>query len=254
MSDIAFPEYTKDCPEGMLQKTIKVSDMQTDASGRMRVSELARQMEKITEEHLSVFGMSRKELYAEGKIWVIAWNAIHIRRLPMQGETIWLCIWPCKMKSMMHSRKYAFYSLEGEPLACASSLFLLMDSETRSFSEPADRLKSVPVVVVPGEPELPKIRMAFPKTLSECVERVVQPEEIDKNGHLNNTHYLDWAESLHKSSDLEKHVPRSIWVQYSKELKKGQKVILRYEQKEDTLFVRGYSEENDSFLLSSSLM
>lgn len=239
---MSFPEYTAVCPAGVYQKKITM----TGLSGRIRPGDLAREMEKITEEHLGILGLSRDRLKAEGKIWVIAWTQIHISRLPEPGEQVLLRIWPGRMKTMMQVRKYAFYAADGEALACAASMFVLMDANTRSFAAPSEILKYLPVVEIPGEPELPPMRMNFPTELGQTLSRAVAAEEIDLNGHLNNTHYLDWADEL-----TEGRVPTSIWVQYAKELMEGQKVDLQYGRQEDTLYARGVAEGCDSFLLTA---
>lgn len=125
------PKYTGSCPEGVYEKAIAVSAEHTDRLGHMNIGDFAREMEKVTEEHLKAFGMSREELKADHKIWVISWNSISVKRLPKTGEHTVLYIWPCKKKAGMYPRKYAFYTEEGEPLACAASLFTLMDETTR---------------------------------------------------------------------------------------------------------------------------
>ena len=241
---MTFPQYTDVCPEGVFEKKFKMSAL----CGKVRPGDLAREMEKITEEHLGVYGMSRGELKAENKIWVIGWTAIHINRLPEQGEQVILRIWPGKMKAVMHTRRYAFYSFDGEPLACAASLFLLMDSETRGVAEPTEKLQAVPVVVIPDEPKLPKMTVPFPEELSQQVVRTVAAEEIDLNGHLNNTHYLDWACALAEPD----RAPQFVWVQYAKELMEGQNVVLNYEKQDDSLYLTGLAEGEESFKLLMS--
>ena len=240
---MSFPQYTAACPAGVYQKKFPM----TGLSGQVRPGDLAREMEKITEEHLGILGMSRDRLKAEGKIWVIAWTQIHISRLPKLGEQVILRIWPGKMKAMMQVRKYAFYTADGEALACAASIFVMMDAGTRSFAAPSEILKYLPVVEIPGEPDLPPMRMNFPAELEQTLSRTVAAEEIDLNGHLNNTHYLDWADEL-----TEGRVPTSIWVQYVKELLEGQQVDLQYGRQEETLYVRGMAEGCDSFLLTAT--
>lgn len=240
---MSFPEYTAVCPAGVYQKKITM----TGLSGRIRPGDLAREMEKITEEHLGILGLSRDRLKAEGKIWVIAWTQIHISRLPEAGEQVLLRIWPGRMKTMMQVRKYAFYAADGEVLACAASMFVLMDANTRSFAAPSEILKYLPVVEIPGEPNLPPMRLEFPTELRKTLQRSVLAEEIDLNGHLNNTRYLDWADEL-----TEGRVPTSIWVQYAKELLEGQEVTLRYELGEDGLYARGSSAAAESFLLMAT--
>lgn len=234
------PQYTDLCPEGVFEKKLEMSALR----GKVRPGDLAREMEKITEEHLGAYGMSRAELKAEGKIWVIGWTDIGIARLPEQGEQVILRVWPGKMKAVMHTRRYAFYSENGEPLACAASLFLLMDAETRGVAEPSEKLRAVPTVTLPEEPKLPKMTVAFPDVLSRQKMRTVAAEEIDRNGHLNNTHYLDWVDDL-----IGDRIPTSIWVQYVKELREGQQVTLRYEGQEDCLFLIGEADGAEAFKL-----
>lgn len=239
---MSFPEYTAACPAGAYQKKFPM----TGLSGQVRPGDLAREMEKITEEHLGILGLSRDKLKAEGKIWVIAWTQIHISRLPEFGEQVILRIWPGRMKAMMQVRNYAFYTADGDPLACAASIFVMMDANTRSLASPSEILKYLPVVEIPGEPDLPPMRLKFPAELSKTLSRTVAAEEIDLNGHLNNTHYLDWADSL-----LDGKLPTSLWVQYVKELMEGQEVALQYEMQVSALYVRGVSEGKDSFLLAA---
>lgn len=236
---MSFPDYNAVCPAGVYQKKFSM----TGLSGQVRPGDLAREMEKITEEHLCSLGMSRSELKAEGKIWVIAWSQIRIFRLPTLDEDVILQIWPGKMKTMMHVRKYAFYTADGEPLACAASLFVLMDTNTRSFAE--HDVKDIPTVELPKEPSLPPMRMRFPAALEGTLSRTVAAEEIDLNGHLNNTHYLDWVDGL-----LGDRRPASIWIQYIKELTEGQNVVLHFGSQDGMLYVRGSADDADSFLLT----
>ena len=238
---MSFPEYTAACPAGVYQKKFSM----TGLSGQVRPGDLAREMEKITEEHLGILGLSRDKLKAEGKIWVIAWTQIHISRLPALGEQVILRIWPGRMKAMMQVRKYGFYTAHGDLLACASSLFVMMDANTRGFAAPSKILKYLPVVEIPGEPDLPPMRLEFPAELGETRQRTVAAEEIDLNGHMNNTHYLDWMNGLLEDNRM----PKSIWVQYIKELMEGQEVALHYKMQDGTLYVRGVAGGFDSFLL-----
>lgn len=244
-----IPKYSKTCPEGMFQKIIETSDSQNNRTETIRLCELAKMMENLTEEHLDRIGMSQRVRQEEGKAWVIAWNSIFIQRMPKRGEKIDARIWPGKRKSVMSSRKYAFYTAEGEPLVGASALYVLMDVKNRSMAQPSEALKNLPVVMVEGEPALPGLSIPFPEVLSQKKERTVKPQEIDKNGHMNNTCYLDWIEELLDGRFLQNYTPQTVWIQYNKELLEGQTATLNYELQNNTLFVRGYSETTESFSL-----
>lgn len=243
------PEYTAPCPEGMVEKAVEFK-LGALPGGCVGLGDLAREMEKATEEHLGSYGMSRAELKAEGKIWVIGWTSIFVDRMPEPGEPLLLRLWPGKRKGVMYPRRYAFYTRNGEGLACASSLFLLMDEESRGLAAPTEKLKSIPVVVLPGEPELPPLQKPVPQAPAGKLTRTVGKAEIDLNGHMNNTHYLDWAEELAREEYSRAAAPRQAWVQYQQELLEGQTVELRHHFEGNSLFFGGSREGQDAFVVT----
>lgn len=244
---MAIPEYTGTCPSGVFERRFTVTREMTDAQGQMGLGDLAREMEKSTEQQLGSYGVGRRELQEEGKIWVVAWTSIEAWSLPQAGAQVLLWVWPGKNKSMMYTRRYAFYSADGEPLAEAASLFLLMDQKTRSAAAPTGKLASVPIVTLEGEPELPKLRMEFPAQLPGCHSRTVAGEEIDLNGHLNNTRYLDWARELWESQGKGACPFQKAWIQYCRELKEGQQVSLWHGLAEGAWYLLGTAEDVVSF-------
>lgn len=245
-----FPEYTKVCPEGVYQLELTVSQSQTDALGRMRIGDMARQMQVITEKHLNQYaGLSFDTLKAKGKGWIIAWTAIDIKRRPKLGEAIQARIWSGKNGSAMFLRKYAFYTGDGEPLMTAASYFFLMDHETRSITGAPDQMKNMKAVTVPGEPLPPEKRMSFPSEYRNQVKRVAKAEEIDFNGHLNNSHYLDWTEDLIDEDYYASHELEKIWIRYSKEILEGQTVRLQYIWDGDVMMMKGSTAGKEAFLL-----
>lgn len=245
-----FPVYTRDCPDGVLEMTITVSQKEADRAGYMHPAELARQIQKLTEAH---FGMYYRktidDLNDDGLAWIVAWSQMQVARLPKIGETICMRIWAGKRKSVMHTRKYAFYTTGGEPLVTASTLYLLMDRRTRKAADSPEWMRDLPVVVIPGEPGLPKMNMTFPAEFDDFKERRVEACELDYNGHLNNTHYLDWTEALPDEAWLHEHALKSVWVEYSHELHLGQVAGMYYAFRGDCLYVRGVSGDGDSFRL-----
>jgi len=246
---MAFPEYLTPCPEGVMEQVFEVKKEQTDICGRMRVSDLARQMEKITQAHLSAFGIDYISLKKEGKAWVISWSAININDLPKEGDKVILRMWPGKNKSVMYTRRYTFYSENKKPLVSAASLFIMMDLNTRNVAVPSEKVKKVPVISIPDEADLPKMREIMPENFSKQVSRTVQSSEIDKNGHMNNTCYLDWADEIRKNEKCMDRIPDYVWIQYSKELQEGQETVLQYELDDEGFSLSGSSEQDESFVL-----
>lgn len=169
---------------------------------------------------------------------------MHILRLPQVGEKIVLRTWASKKKMMMHTRKYAFYTDVGEPLLSVSSVFLLMNLKTRNAVEDREDIPDIPIVVLENKPGLPKMREVFSKDFTFACERVVKKSEIDHNGHMNNSHYLEWVQSLEACRDK---TPTMIWIQYSKEMLEADIAQIHYSYNGDNIMGRILYEKEEVF-------
>lgn len=245
-----FPVFTRDCPEGVLEMLITVTEKEADRAGYMHPAELARQMQSLTEAHFETYYRKTiDDLNGAGLAWIIAWTQMQIIRLPRIGETIRMRVWAGRKKAVLHTRKYAFYTKDGEPLMTTSSLFLLMDRQTRKAAGDPDWMRGLPVMVIPGEPASPKMNRPFPENYDDLAGRKVMPSEIDYNGHLNNSHYLDWTEALPEEEWLKEHALRSVWIEYTHEMMEGQIAGMFHTFKDDCLYVKGVSSQGDVFRL-----
>ena len=247
---MGVPAFTAEHTKGVCQITFEISDEMINADGRMGIGSLARQMQKITEIHFDQeAGLTGEELLAKGLSWVISWTDIELVRMPNKGEKVILRIWPGKNKVNLYSRVYAMYTEAGEPLMATSSLFLLMDQVTRRVAVQPEEMKIINPVIISGEPNLPNLQQKFPKLYRNQLLRTVSTEEIDYNGHLNNSRYLDWTEALLDEEFYAEHTPKKIWVQYAKELQEGEKAKIQYVWEEDVMYLRGVHNGEESFLV-----
>lgn len=239
--NMGIPVYTVELPEDVFEQKIHMDEKDVNDNGQMLWGALARRMQPVTEAHLSACGLDWNALHEAGKTWVIAWSGMEIQRLPRLGEDVIIRIWPCKNKMMMHTRKYAFYTSQGEPLLSAASIFLLMRIKERTATESGEEFPVIPIVTLPNEPALPKMRVPMPKELTQQRMRKVTASEIDHNRHMNNSHYLDWVQALMDGDDRQ---PSSIWIQYNKELLEGQQATINYECNETELAGRIVGDED----------
>ena len=191
-------------------------------------------------------GISVESLMAENLLWVIVCTQINISRLPKAGETVEQYSWAGAEKFGMHSRRFAFFTKEGEELLNAASLFLLVNKETRALCEPTKETLSLPIVEVEGEPKLPKMMQKYP-TLMFGKTHIVQDSEIDYNDHVNNAVYLDWADSIFDNDFIKNREIKGFWVQYDKEIVLGQNVEMKYATAENSAFLKGCVEGADYF-------
>ena len=65
--------------------------------------------------------------------------------------------------------------------------------------------------------------------------RQVSYTELDVNGHMNNTRYLDWAQDLLPSQFHREHLPLEFTVCYLSEVREQEEIQLHWELKEGVL-------------------
>lgn len=236
----------KNCPDGVFQMDLKITSEYTDETGCVTPGALARLMQDATEAHMSKSGLGYQELRDRGLLWFIVWTSIWIERMPRLNEQIVICTWPGEVKLGMYSRRYAFYTTDGAEMLKTSSLFMMIDEETRKMVPPNELPAELAGIVMEGQPILPKQRIKFPE-LPLMQKHAVADYEIDKNGHVNNAYYLDWAYSLLDKEFLAKHPIEFFWVQYSKELMKGQTVNMQHTVMGNEFFVKGVADGETSF-------
>ena len=107
-----------------------------------------------------------------------------------------------------------------------------------------------PFLSVPGTVrglELANPRSLMPKPLLNVQRRTVRYSHLDVNGHMNNTHYLDWVEDLLPSQFHENCPAHDFTICYHAEATEGQNLDLHWELLENgVLQVDAYKENGDN--------
>lgn len=126
-------------------------------------------------------------------LWMIVRGKVHLDRLP-QGE-VEIRTWLRKPSSLVSIRDYSIWEGE-EEIGYGIYSWALVGAESR---KPVS-MKSVPPVMaaptVTPEREGAVKRITLPENMTEEALWTVRPEEIDKNGHVNNVRYIRHAEEL----------------------------------------------------------
>lgn len=238
--------FINTCPQGVFQKQFCVDLTHVDSNRNITPGALARLMQDVTEAHMDEVGLGYRTLRDKGLLWFIVWSSVWITKLPKQDDAIVIRTWPGEVKLGMYSRRYAFYTEAGEELLVASSLFMMIDEQTRKMVPPNELPSELAEIVMEGQPVLPKQRLKFPELPFAGVHTVTE-QEIDKNGHVNNAYYLDWAYELLSTEYMEKHSLTFFWIQYSKELMLGLTVAIQHTAVEKEAYIKGVVEGDTSF-------
>ena len=108
--------------------------------------------------------------------------------------------------------------------------FVLMDRESRKVHP------VVSEIVAPYQSEFSKKLVRGPKytELEEAISKDyhVRFYDLDMNGHVNNSKYLDWIFEVMGADFLTNHIPKKINLKYVKEVRPGGMITSSYELNE----------------------
>ena len=206
---------------------------------RLRTSVLFELMQEASIRHTEQLDMGREMTLDRGLLWVVTLQQAEIARMPEYDETITLESWPGKTLHLLFPRYYRILDEKGSPLICASSLWALMDENTRHMVFP-DRHG----IVIEGEST--GNELALPSTprraAGESRDFTVPFSYVDLNGHMNNTRYFDLAEDWIPAA-AEGRSLRKIAIEYSAEARLGETVRVSTEREGETWYISGDAEK-----------
>ena len=203
-----------------------VTPLHADCFGRCKPSSLLRFSQEAAEEHCLALGADWDTMAAKNYFWAIVRQRIEITRLPKTGETVTLKTWPLPTTKVAYPRAAEGFDEEGNSLFRLISIWVIMDMTSRAMILPGKSGVQVQGISFGSELKAPLGLPAGDYT-KEAFRRV-SFSDLDMNGHMNNTRYLDWLCDL-KSADYHKNHPvKAVSICYSNEALEGQLLHLSY--------------------------
>ena len=176
---------------------------------------------------LQVSGMQSIELGVSDKailedynlVWIITDYDIEVVRLPRFAEEITIETEALSYNRLFCYRRFTIYDEAGKELIRMMATFVLMDRDSRKVHAVE------PEIVAPYQSEFDKKLIRGPKyeSLEEPISKDyhVRFYDLDMNGHVNNSKYLDWIFEVMGADFLTQYIPKKINLKYVKEVRPG---------------------------------
>ena len=213
--------------ENIFTQTHTVSGMHLDRHGRLKPSALLFFAQSAAEAHCTDLSLDWDTLDKQNLFWAVVRHKVQITRLPTLGETVTVKTWPMPTTRSAFPRATAGYDEKGNELFRCISLWILMDKNTRSMVLPGKSGVHLDGLLTGSELSVPSSLM--PRPMEHTAHRQVGYTELDRNGHMNNTRYLDWVCDLLPSAFHKNHPAREFTVCYLSEAKETEEVHLHWQ-------------------------
>ena len=212
--------------EAFYRESFTLSDLHLDCHRRLKPSVLLYFVQEVSGKHAAMLGSDWETLADKNLFWAIIRHKVQITRMPEAGETITLETWPMPTTRVAYPRATVAYDENGNELFRTVALWVLMDLQTRAMILPGKSGVVVNGLIRGNELDIPP--SITPKILENQVTRAVGYTELDRNGHMNNTRYLDWVDDLLPGCFHKDHPMREILLCYLAEAREGQQIHLSW--------------------------
>ena len=213
------------------QQNFTITDNCVDCFGRLKPSMILYYVQEVAGRHFDRISMDYDALAQKGMIWAIIRQKVQITRIPQRGETIRVETWPMPTTRVAYPRSVVAYDADGNEVFRSISIWVLMDIRSRSMILPGKSGVSVVGTLRGNELTAPNALPA--KNLLNHRNRPVCFTDLDRNGHMNNTKYMDWIDDLIPSAFHQEHDLKELTVCYMSEAREGQELSMQWGFLED---------------------
>lgn len=210
------------------QMNMKIPFDMSDMNGHIKLPSLILLSLQVSGSQSAQLGVSDKEILEKyNLVWIITEYDIDVIRLPRFAEEITIETEALSYNRLFCYRRFTIYDESGQAIIQMLASFALMDRDSR-------KVHSVdPEMVAPYQSEFSKKIIRGPKYTDldnpTSKDYHVRFYDLDMNGHVNNSKYLDWIFEVMGADFLMNHIPQKINLKYVKEVRPGGMISSSYE-------------------------
>ena len=239
--------------EKIYGETLELRSCHCDAGGLWRPSAILEAMQETAAAHSARLGLDRSTLVQMGIVWILSRTKVEMERVPQFGERLIIETYPTQNRHLFFPRSHVFKDMQGGLVGRANSLWVLVDTQTR-------RITSDPRVLerLPDNRDLaPAVGM--PATVhpleGPSVPGAIEPlyTDLDINGHVNNTKYLDWCCNALGPEAMQNACLSVFEVNYDSEILPGSRIRTELTRKDDCIAFCGFDGSKRHFAIRGTL-
>lgn len=213
--------------EAVFEKTYKLETIHLDRYGRLKPSVMLYFAQEAATGHCDILQLDYETLAKKRLFWAIVRTRLQVERTPVEGEVLTVKTWPMPTTRSAFPRATEACDAEGKTVFRCLSLWVLMNMDTRKMVLPQQ--SDIALEGVVQGTELVPPCSVLPRDWENMTCRIVGYTELDRNGHVNNTRYIDWVSDLLDSDFHKDHTLKELTICYQAETRQGDQIGLRWQ-------------------------
>lgn len=198
----------------------------------------------VAGEHANLLGCGFDDLIKKGLLWVVVKTKYEVIKQPEFYGAIKVKTWPLPASRISFQREYLIENESGEPLIRGTSDWVVMDCVSRKLAFAKDiypEMEFCNEKLFDGR--LPRIPDFEARNSGYTV--IPKFSQIDRNNHLNNTKYLNFALDSTDIKSNEEIV--SVQIEFKHEVLKDTELKVYSVRCEDGFLCKGISDDEIKF-------
>ncbi len=198
-----------------------------DFTKKMKLSSLFSYFQETASLAAEDLGYGIDTLYRDhGVAWVLVRIRVEIDRMPEWNEKIFIETWPQEPGRVEFERDFIVRDQNGDILIRAISVWVIMDMAKRKLKRGDSIGIHYPGIIKERaiNKKLRKLKDTGP--LQEVYKKVIGYSDIDINGHLNNSKYVDYAMDCFPVENHREYEVKTLEINFLNESLPGETITL----------------------------
>lgn len=229
------------------REDVRILTKDCDLTGQWKPSAILEVMQELAGIHGTLIGVGRHALLQKGVVWVLTRVEVVMDRYPKIGDTVSIETFPMPVRRWFFPRYFIFRDEHGEEIGRAGSLWVLLDVNTRKMAKP-----DICAALMPDNSDL-LAPLGLPATVAEVSGtletgcHIPVYTDLDINGHVNNTKYMDWCCNALGIDTMKASCLSRFDVNYNMEILPGQEIRSELRRLGDEFSFSGFNGDARHF-------
>ncbi len=228
-----------------------------DFEKKLRLSALFGYFQDIASMAVENLGIGIDTILEEfGVTWILIRIRVDIIRTPLWNEEITIETWPIEPKKMQFDRDYVVRDAEGNIVAKAVSTWVILDPNTKEIRQTSLISSNISYMIKERAIDCKLGRFKAFGEMTVAYKKVIGYSDIDFNGHLNNSKYIDFIMDCFDFESHKKYGVKSIEVSYINEALPGDGIILYRDISaldSNLVYIEGVNEKDGKVIFKSQV-
>jgi medium-chain acyl-[acyl-carrier-protein] hydrolase len=239
------------------QNKVKVELRDVDFKKQLRLSQLFSYFQDTASQAVEELGVGIEHLEKVfGVAWILIRMRVDIKHLPMWNESITIETWPQEPKSLEFERDFVVKDQNGDIMVRAVSTWIIMDIKARRIKRTSTINLHYPDIKEERAIDCDLKKLPNLSQTEMVYKKVIGYSDIDFNGHLNNSKYIDYALDCFPIEKHHEYEVSSLEVNFISEAMPGESLIMEKDISQimnNRIFIDAVSEKTQQTVFKAQV-